>query len=172
MFWAEQNALYAYVERIGNASGLSAQFIGFSLGLANLTGFVGASLVASIGSRFGRFLPLVISTLVQLGCLWALSGYVSSTAYMAAMTCISLAWNVVNPFQLGILAGVDRGGRALALAATVVGVGLAIGPAMAAAVLNDGGYESILWLAGALAVISLLLALPALRSLKQQAGGE
>jgi predicted MFS family arabinose efflux permease len=163
LFWAQQNALYAYMERIGNASGLSAQFIGFTLGLANLTGFAGASLVAWAGARFGRFLPLVVSTVVQLACLWALSGHVGSSVYLVAIGLVSLAWNIVNPIQIGILAGVDPNGRALALASTVIGVGLAFGPALGALVLRDADYSRVLWLTAALAVLSVLVALPAMR---------
>jgi predicted MFS family arabinose efflux permease len=163
LFWVQQNALYAYVERIGNASGLSAQYIGFTLGLSNLAGFAGASLVAWIGTRFGRFLPLAIATLIQLACLWAFAGTVSSVAYLIALAAIALAWNIVNPIQIGILATVDQGGRGLALASTAIGVGLAIGPALGAAVLQGTQYSSILWLTACLAVVSLLLTLPAMR---------
>ena len=162
LFWAHQNALYAYMERIGNASGLSAQFIGFTLGLANLTGFAGAALVAWAGSRFGRLIPLLLSTAIQLVCVWALSGTVSSVGYLVAIAVISLSWNVVNPMQIGVLAGVDRGGRLLALSSTVIGVGLAIGPALGAAVLRGTDYSLVLWLVAGLAVASLLLALPVL----------
>src|SRR5262249_24579584 len=36
IFFAAQNAFWAYIERIGNASGLTEEYIGFSLGLATL----------------------------------------------------------------------------------------------------------------------------------------
>jgi predicted MFS family arabinose efflux permease len=163
LFWTQQNALYAYMERIGNAAGLSVQFIGFTLGLANLTGFAGASLVAWLGTRFGRFLPLVLSTAIQLTCLWALSGTIHSSGYLIAIGVISLAWNIVNPIQIGILAGVDPSGRALALASTVIGVGLAVGPALGAAVLHGNDYSSVLWLTAFLAVLSIVVAFPAMR---------
>jgi predicted MFS family arabinose efflux permease len=162
LFWMEQNAIYAYLERIGNASQLSAHFIGFCLGMANLSGFLGAALVAWLGTRFGRLGPLAVSMAMQLACLWALSGHVSSAAYLIALGCIALAWNVANPIQLGVLATVDKDGRALALAATVIGVGLAAGPALGAAVLTEGNYDAILWVAAGLAVISFVLVLPAL----------
>lgn len=157
LFWAEQNAVYAYIERIGNASGLSADYIGFSLGLANLTGFAGAMLVAWLGSRLGRLVPLIIATAIQLVCLVALSGQVSSVAYAAGIGLMALAWNIVNPFQLSILAGVDPSGKALALATTVTGAGLALGPAAGAMAIGVGGYGAILWLAAALAVLALVL---------------
>jgi predicted MFS family arabinose efflux permease len=164
LFWAQQNALYAYMERIGNASGLSLQFIGFTLGLANLTGFVGASLVAWLGTRFGRFMPLVLATAVQLACLWVLSGVMGSSAYLIAIAMVSLAWNIVNPIQIGILAGVDPSGSALALASTVIGVGLAAGPALGAAVLHGKDYSGVLALVAFLAVLSIVLVLPAMRA--------
>ena len=164
LFWAQQNALYAYMERIGNASGLSAQFIGFTLGLANLTGFVGASLVAWLGTRFGRLVPLLLATAVQLACLYALAGTVGSSQYLIAIGVISLAWNIVNPIQIGILAGVDSGGRALALASTVIGVGLAIGPAMGAAVLQGADYTRVLALDAFLAVLCIVVLVPAMRT--------
>lgn len=165
LFWAEQNAVYAYIERIGNAAGLEPTFIGFSLGMANLTGFAGAALVAWLGSRAGRLLPLAIATVLQLACLLALSGSLSSMVFIVAFGTMSLAWNIVNPFQLGILSGVDPSGKTLALAATTTGVGLAAGPAAGAFAIDIGGYGAILWLAGALAVLSLLLLLPPLRGL-------
>jgi predicted MFS family arabinose efflux permease len=164
LFWAQQNALYAYMERIGSAAGLSLQFIGFTLGLANLTGFVGASLVAWLGTRFGRLLPLVLSTGIQLACLWVLSGVVGSSAYLVAIATVSLAWNIINPIQIGILAGVDSSGRALGLASTVIGIGLAAGPALGAAALHGKDYTGVLALVAFLAVLSPVLLLPAMRA--------
>lgn len=164
LFWAEQNATYAYMERIGNASGLAPEFIGFTLGLANLSGFFGAAFVAWAGTKFGRLLPLLLATLVQLACFWVLSGRVTPSVYLVAIGGLSLAWNLANPIQIGILAGVDPNGRALALASTVIGLGLAVGPALGAAVLQGGGYGKVLWLAGGLAVLSLVILLPALRN--------
>lgn len=163
LFWADQNDVYAYIERIGNASGISEEFIGFSLGVANLTGFAGASLVAALGTRFGRLLPMLFATVINLVCLVILAQAVRPWTYLVALGAMAVSWNVVNPFQLGILAGVDPTGRALALAATVTGAGLAVGPAIGAIAVGIGGYVAVLWAAGALAVFSLVLMLPELR---------
>lgn len=159
VFWAEQNDVYAYIERIGNAAGIKPEFIGFSIGVANLMGFVGASLVAWLGTRMGRVVPLVVATLLQLACLAVLMGRLSPMTYLVGLGVLALAWNVANPFQLGVLAGIDPSGRALALAATVTGAGLALGPAMAAIAIGVGGYGAVLWVAQGLAVLSLALIL-------------
>lgn len=157
LFWAQQNALYAYLERIGNASGLTSQYIGFVLGAGNLTGFLGAAIVAGIGSRYGRWLPLSISVFVQLLCLWMLRGTLDPPGFLVVVGVMALAWNVINPYQLGMLASVDQGGRALALSATFIGIGLAAGPALAAMTVGQGHYGGILVLAAALTLASAML---------------
>ena len=151
------------MERMGAAAGLSAGFIGFALGFANLSGFLGASLVAWMGSRFGRLMPLAVSTILQLGCLWLMSHIGGNKDYLFSVALISLCWNVINPVQIGILADVDASGRLLALSSTVIGVGLAAGPALGAAVLTGDDYGRVLWLCAGLAVVTVALALPALR---------
>jgi predicted MFS family arabinose efflux permease len=172
IFWTEQSAVYAYLERVGSASNLTPAYIGFSLGMANLTGFAGAALVAWLGSRFGRTGPLVISTVVQIICLWALAGHVGAFVYVIATGAIALAWNLANPIQLGMLASVDTEGRALAMSATVIGVGLALGPAVGASVVGGGEYGRLLWVAAGLALLSFLLMVPVLNQRKRRDGAD
>ncbi len=169
LFFVEQNAVWAYSERIGNAAGLSAEYIGFSLGLANLMGLVGAALVAWLGTRFGRLLPLCVVTVVQIVCLGVLVGQMGDRTFLAGMMLLAFAWNVIIPYQLGILAEIDASGRMLALAATVTGVGLALGPGAGAMVLRGEDYSSINVLAGVLAIAILVLVLPALLQIRRKA---
>jgi MFS family permease len=163
VFFALQNAVWAYAERIGSNAGLSAGLVGFGLGLMNLTGFAGASFVAWLGKRVGRVAPLVAATAAQIGALLVLTGKPPAAAFVLACIVLPFAWNVVNPLQLAILAEFDTGGRALALSATFTGVGLALGPALAAFVLHGSDYNPVLRLACGLAVLTLALMVPALR---------
>jgi predicted MFS family arabinose efflux permease len=163
VFFAEQNAVWAYAERIGSAASLDAHFIGRTLGLANFAGLGGALVVAWLGKRAGRLLPIVGASAVQLAALLMLRGSPTAAAYMISTAGLAVAWNVVNPFQLGVLAELDETGRALPLAATFTGLGLALGPALGASVLTGAGYAPVLWLAAGLAVTSVALILPALR---------
>ena len=162
-FFAEQNAVWAYAERIGSAAGLDPHFIGRTLGLANFAGLGGALLVAWLGTRAGRLLPILAATVVQLFALLMLRGTPTAAAYIASTASLAVAWNVVNPFQLGVLAELDETGRALPLAATFTGLGLALGPALGASVLTGVGYAPVLWLAAGLAIASVGLIAPALR---------
>ena len=159
LFWAEQNDVYAYIERIGNASAIRPEFIGFALGAANLTGFAGASLVALLGTRLGRFVPMLLATIINVGGLLIFSRPVSPWTYMIVLGAMSLSWNAINPFQLGVLANSDPSGKALALAATVTGAGLALGPALGAVAIERGGYSAALAVGGVLALVSFGLTL-------------
>lgn len=163
VFFTEQNAVWGYAERIGHVAGLSASFIGFSLGVATLTGFLGAAAVAWAGKVFGRTTPLFVFTLLQVGVYVVLVGDVSSTVYLAAVALLAFAWNAMIPLQFGILADIDPTGKALALAATFTGVGLTLGPAIAAvAIGSEQHYSRINWLSGILALLTFTLLVPAL----------
>lgn len=163
IFLAQQGALWAYVERIGNSSGLSGTFIGLCLGIATLTGFAGASMVAWIGSRGTRLKLLLAGTAIQIISLTGLSGQPSAGLFLVAAAVLALCWNVINPIQLGILSDLDSSGRALALSATATGLGMALGPTIGALSLDSEGYDTLLKVVGFLAIFSLALMIPMIR---------
>lgn len=163
IFLAQQGALWSYMERIGNRAGLSAVFIGLSLGLSTLTGFVGAALIAWLGNRNNRLIPLLVTMAIQLVALGALTGRPSALTFIAASAVLALCWNIVNPLQLSILADVDVTGKALALSATATGVGMAMGPSIGALSINAQGYGVLLSTVGALALVSVALMVMVLR---------
>lgn len=168
-FFVEQNAVWAYIERIGALSGLAMEFVGFCLGIAILMGLVGASLVIWLGARAGYLVPLTLATVVQLLSLAILAAPVTSHSFAWALGALALAWNVVIPYQLGLLAALDRTGRSLSLAAAVTSVGFALGPVAGAVVIRDGDYLAVPVLAAGLAVLTLLLLLPSLLHLRREA---
>lgn len=163
IFLAQQGALWSYMERIGNRAGLSAVFIGLSLGISTLTGFAGAALIAWLGNRNNRLVPLLVTMAIQLVALGVLSGRPSALTFIAASAMLALCWNIVNPLQLSILADVDVTGRALALSATATGVGMAMGPSIGALSINPQGYGVLLSTVGALALVSVALMILVLR---------
>jgi MFS family permease len=152
-FLAQQGALWAYLERIGNRAGLSSG-----------AGIAGASMVAWAGSRFDRRMLLLVTMVVEILALGALFGRPGAAMFLVANTILALCWNIVNPLQLGILADVDATGKALALAATATGTGMALGPSIGAVTLNGQGYEMLLVTVGALTVLSVGLMIAVLRA--------
>lgn len=156
-------AVWAYMERIGNAAGLEASFIGTMLAGSLLAGLFGALLAAAIEDRFGRAWPIAATLAVQAVALLLLSGSVSRAEFAVAVMLFSFAWNFPVPFQLGITVSVDASGRLVVLFLSAVKLGYAVAPAVAAQLLVEGGgFRPVLLLGGAgflaSAVIFLTLA--------------
>lgn len=170
VFFAEHNALCAFAERIGSAAGLSGQYIGLALGVATLLSAAGAALVAWLGTRISRGLAVAGATLVQIGAFIWLGREPGASLFLILVVLLSIAWNIVNPFRLGILAQLDTSGSSLALAPAATGLGLAAGPAIGAAVLSPGAYAMLLCVCVALAATSALLLWPPLRALDRLSG--
>lgn len=168
VFFAEQNAVWAYAERLGSAAGLSGQYIGFALGVGTLLSAVGAGLVAWLGTRISRGAAIAGATLVQVAAFVMLSRGFGPSMFLTLIVLLAIAWNVVNPFQLGILSKLDASGTSLALAPAATGLGLAAGPAIGAAVLAPGAYGMLLGVCAALAVVSSLLLWTPLIALRHQ----
>lgn len=166
LFFAEQNAVWAYAERLGSAAGLSGQYIGLSLGVGTLLSAVGAGLGALLGTRISRGAAIAGATLVQVAAFVMLSRQFGPSMFLTLIALLAIAWNVVNPFQLGILSKLDPGGTSLALAPAATGLGLAAGPAIGAAVLAPGAYGMLLGVCAALAAVSALLLWPPLIALR------
>jgi MFS family permease len=169
LFFTEQNAMWAFAERIGDGAGLSGQYVGFSLGMSALSAAAGAGLIAWLGTSFGRIVPLIVLTILQLACLAGLAGHVSGWMYLTSIMLITFVWNAAIPLQLGTLAEIDPNGRALALSATVTALGLTLGPAIAGLVVgNERNYSTINWVSAILAVFTLVLLIPAVLAIQRR----
>ncbi len=159
-------AVWAYMERIGNAAGLEAAYIGATLAGSLLAGLFGALLAAAIKDRLGRALPIAAALVVQGVALFLLFGTASRSGFAVAVMLFAFAWNFPVPFQLGITVSVDRSGRLVVLFLSAVKLGYAIAPATAAQLLvAGGGFRPVLLLgaAGFVASAAIFLSLAAPR---------
>ena len=66
LFQAGNMSLAAFIIRLGEESGLPRDFIGQALGWATWIGAAGAGLVIFMGTRFGRFRPMIAALLLTL----------------------------------------------------------------------------------------------------------
>ena len=147
-------AVWAYMERIGNAAGLDATYIGTTLAGSLLGGLLGALLAAVLENRLGRAVPIAATVVVQGLALLLLLGEVSRSGFAVAVMLFAFAWNFPVPFQLGITVSVDRSGRLVVLFLSAVKLGYAIAPATAAQLLAAGGGFRPVLLLGAAAFIA------------------
>lgn len=159
-YFLAQGVVWAYLFLIGVAGGLSEQEVANGLMLSQFAGIAGALGAAQLATRYGRTMPLLVGILGGGLMLYFLFGPFSATVYAVAVGVYNLAWNFTHPFLLGAMASFDRRGRVVVYAVAMQMLGLAIGPSLAASVIEEGYYANVNWLGGALFLASAALILP------------
>lgn len=163
------NAVWAFLERIGNTSGFAMTDIGVALAVTGLIGGLGAVLAAFLGQSLGRILP-VVTAIAGLSCacllLYMRSDWVS---YFLALALFGFFWNMALPFLLGAVAAADNSGAYTVLIPAAQGGGYALGPTIAGLfIVGDAYATSALFAIGAFAVC-LLVVVPVLIRLQRKA---
>ncbi|NKB97302.1 MAG: MFS transporter [Pseudomonadales bacterium] len=167
-YFAAQGAVWTYLFLIGTDAGLDEQDVANGLTLSQFSGIAGAGAAALIAQHFGRSLPLVIGILGGALCLYFFAGVMATIVYVVAVTFYNFFWNWTHPYLMAAMASFDRQGRVVVYAVAMQMIGLALGPGLAATVVEGEGYANVLLLGGTLFVISLLLVLLPLRSQSRQ----
>ncbi len=138
-------AVWAYLERMGNAAGLEASFIGTTLALSLVGALFGALLAAMIENRFGRVMPFVVTVMVQVVALLLLSGELSRNAFQVGVMLFAFGWNFPVAYQLAITVSIDVSGRLVVLFLSAVKLGYAAAPVIAAQLIMMGqGFTPVI----------------------------
>lgn len=152
---------------IGTRGGLDPGVIGTALSLSQAGGIGGALIASVLGARIGRRLPLSLGIGSQLLAILLAALAASGLSYTLALCLFVLGQNLTHPFLLGTLASLDRSGRMVAMGTAAQMIGIAAGPALAAALLSAGGSLLHVQIMGAgllgTAILLLLTALSAER---------
>ena len=159
-YFLAQGVVWAYLFLIGIAGGLTEQQVANGLTVSQFAGIAGALGAALSAGRYGRALPLVIGIVGGAVTLYFLVGQFGATLYLVAVGVYNLAWNFTHPYLLGAMASFDRRGRVVVNAVAMQMLGLALGPSLAASVIEEGVYVNVNLLGGALFVLSAALILP------------
>jgi MFS family permease len=159
-YFLGQGVVWAYLFLIGLSGDLSEQQVANGLTMSQFAGIAGAFLAALLGNRFGRSMPLTFGILGGALCLYFLVGKMEFLVFAVAVCVYNFAWNLTHPYLLAAMASFDRRGRVVVYAVAMQMVGLAIGPSLAASVIDSGRYVNVNILGAALFVISLAFVLP------------
>ncbi len=157
LYFVSVFGFWGFVERIGQAAGLPAETIGLALGVSQVTAIVGALGAAAASDRFGRYLPLLLVWLGQSAALWAVTGEFGASAFFFSTGAFQALFIVAVSYQMGAIAALDTRGRFLVMMTAAQGLGAAIGPAAAAALIGAGqDYGGVVIMAAALCLASTL----------------
>jgi MFS family permease len=160
LYSAAEQALWNFAYNLPIEAGVDATLAAQILAFASMMGLAGGAVAALLGVRFGRTFPIV------LGCLLSVSGrwlYISS-ASSSTLLFGTLLWGVgfyfVSPYQIGLVAAVDRKGRAAVASAAAFNFGYAVGPGLAGRILQYMDRDWLMMIIAASTFVSLLLFLP------------
>jgi hypothetical protein len=157
LYFLAPGAAWGYFERIGQAFGLSLPQIGSALSVATFAGIAGALVVVFLGARAPRWASMLIGTAVSVIAMAMLISGSGFTRFLVAGALFNFAWNYTFPYQMGVLAQLDRTGAVAILSLLVQLGGLAAGPLLASLLHPEEGYGAILIACIGCYVVSLAL---------------
>jgi predicted MFS family arabinose efflux permease len=157
LFFTSIFGFWAYIERVAQAAGLSIETIGLALGISQFAAIIGASAAALASDRYGRTIPLALVLAGQMGVLWLLVGQFTPMMFYIGAGLFQALFVIANSYQLGVISKIDIRGNFLVLVTGFQGLGAAVGPAIAASLIDHGDYSRINLMAGAFCFVSILM---------------
>jgi predicted MFS family arabinose efflux permease len=171
IFETANSAQYTYLGRLGVSLAFSNHEIGTALMVASLAGIPGAFTIIVIGKRFGTIGPLALGIGIAILGLVILITSGNFAWYLMAGICLGFSWAFCLPFIQALMASLDPNGSALAASASAASIGVAVGPGLAASVVEVGHYQPVFVIAIALmimAMASFFIAIRKASSLEQR----
>jgi predicted MFS family arabinose efflux permease len=161
LLYTGHGAVWAYQERIGVGVGMDVHRVGRWLGASMLFwGVLGSVLASRLGMRIGAIWPQVLSLGVSLIAAFLLVAGDTPVLFACASGLIALSWFYGLPYQMGLLAQYDRGGRLNLMGCMMTTGGAALGPALSAVLVGWKGHWTVGVLAGLCYMVGLVLVLP------------
>jgi predicted MFS family arabinose efflux permease len=147
-FFFAIGGFWTYIAPIGLAAGLSEAETGRAISLGLFGGLAGSFVATHLNIRIGRLLPILFAVGTQFIALAILYSGFDFTVFMLGAGLFMFGWYMFFPYQLGLLAALDRDGRPMILANAVAGIGSGFGPLILAFFLLDGYLPAYIFSGG------------------------
>ena len=146
---------WAFLELLGTERGIAGESIGMVLSIGFLICGLGGFIAAVIGDRWGRILPFVFITGVNLTGLWLLSMAGGVTLYALGSGLFLFTINFGLAYTFGLTAVVDSTGKIVVLSAAVLSIGAVIGPFFGGRLVESSGFTALLMFSAACSLVAL-----------------
>lgn len=158
-FTIVEGGVWSYIERIGDYSGLSAEYIGEVLALTQFVSLMASMASSTLSTRFGRLMPVIFGGIVFLISLYLIQQ--SRPEYFLLGACLSqFAYIFMLPYLMLLCVELDQSGRYYVLITAFKMGGFALGPAIVALMLDDSGFVVVSWVGVLFLFLSQLLIWP------------
>lgn len=121
-------ALWAYLDPLGRAAGLSAAQVGALISAVLLLQVAGGSTAALVVRRLNARVVLIGASLLIGGLAWGLHGPPSTTTFCVLSAAFGFVWMFLMPFQVRLAFDADAAGRVAVLVPALQLLGTALGP--------------------------------------------
>jgi len=160
IYTVAESALWAFGYYLPVEAGVPEELVGAILSSTVLMGLAGGAVAAWLGTSRGRLMPIIVGSLVSVAGRWL---YIhSSTSEMVFLAGLlwGLGYYFVTPYQVGLLASIDRSGRLAVAAGAATNFGFAVGPGLAGRALESLDPTAFLYVVVGGTAMSLALLLP------------
>jgi len=160
--------MWAYCERIGIEAGLSISYIGIALSISVVFALLGGLLVMRVNKAWGIIRPLSVGILVMgLGMVCMFYSNIK-IFFLLAICMAGIGWSFVIPLYQQMQSRFDAAGKVVSLGTIVNMGGRSAGPAIAAMTLGNSAFNNALWISIGALILSIVLAIPAMRGIRAQ----
>ena len=155
-FYITQGGTWAFIERIGHSFDLKSTFVGIALSISMAGSFIGSMTATFTSNRQGRKTPLLLTLFGQIACLIILFAMGKNPFIFAiAITGFAFFWAYCLPFILGIIIGVDQGGKAILFTNPLFALGVSIAPIILSFFIVEDNYIAVAYLSSITLIISM-----------------
>lgn len=162
--------VWAFMERFASEGGLDRDKASQLLALGVVTSAIGPVIPAIVGNRFGRSTPLILSTLVLIGCLFLFAGSMSLMRFGVILFFLPMAWYAGMAYQMGVIADADDSGRFSVLMTAALGIGATIGPGLLGVIKTSQNLQAALFAAAVIATVGAVASIWVARSIGKENG--
>lgn len=157
LFELAASGLWAFIERMGVAWQLTFSDIGTGLSLGSLAGIPGSLLVIILGLKYGRSIPLTLGIMISIVSLVLFTlGTPNLLNYVIGLVIFNLSWSYTVPYIQGIQAQIDETGSIAIWGMFTVLTAIAAGPFIFGIIIKYNGYQSAIYVAIVLLIISFI----------------
>jgi predicted MFS family arabinose efflux permease len=128
IWFGAPGAFWTFAEQVGIERGLPVGAVERSLAIAEIVGFSGSLVPTLIGSRWGHFAPIVVSTLVLLVAALIYPLTESSVQVSLVLGLFYSLWSVGAVYQMALVMALDHSGRLAVTMPAAQLVGVSVGP--------------------------------------------
>jgi predicted MFS family arabinose efflux permease len=138
-----QSMTFSFLERVGSDRGFGLQAVTGVLVALGIVNLFPAALAALLEKRWPARRVMLVGAVVQALLVVVIMNATAFAPYAVAASVFAAVMIFSHTFAFGLLAGLDRSGRAMAATPAMLMIGAAIGPVLGGTLVQAFGYGSL-----------------------------